>query len=71
LPVVQSPSFSSTVHEILGPLAASPTVKELLNQGAVLNETQLLVIKGILQRVPAAQADLRLFSELLEKEPAT
>ena len=60
-----------TIDSILGPLAETSTVaQQLLSQASDLNEKQLMVIKGILERVPAAKDDLALFSDLLAKQSA-
>ncbi|KAI9847495.1 MAG: hypothetical protein M1837_002396 [Sclerophora amabilis] len=58
-------------NQILGPLAESSVVKQLLSQSTEIEATQFGVIKEILEQVPAARSDLNLLSfQLMEKNKA-
>ncbi|KAI9759254.1 MAG: hypothetical protein M4579_002463 [Chaenotheca gracillima] len=62
------PPMSKTetlASQILGPLADTVVVKQLLEQGSELGTVQFEVIKGILEQTPAARNDLNLLSILL------
>ena len=67
-----SPLLSSdptqAAAQILGSLVDAPVVKQVLAQGDDLSAKQLGIIKGILQRVPAAGADFDMFGKLLAAE---
>ncbi|KAI9792493.1 MAG: hypothetical protein M1833_001072 [Piccolia ochrophora] len=60
-----------TAQRVLGlPLADCLVVRQLVEQSTAIDEAQFAAIKDILERVPAAQTDLGLLSQLLMEKGA-
>ncbi|KAI9826560.1 MAG: hypothetical protein M1832_006156 [Thelocarpon impressellum] len=67
-PQQPQPNPVQSAAQFLGPLADTPVAKQVLAQSADLNAKQLGVVRGILERFPAARSNMAVFGQLLAEE---